>query len=130
MMISMPIWMLLLFLAAAMVAGLAAALLWVNFTDLKKIRKELNYLTAQKHGIDAKEAINYGTLCISRVSTTEVFVHLTETHEGLEAMVSDKRHPEESRHIYIWNKSGMYESNNGLNGPWKKKEPEREDTHQ
>lgn len=60
MMISMPIWMLILFLAVAMVAGLAAALLWVNVTDLRKIKQDLRILNlfARSARTDAQIALN------------------------------------------------------------------------
>ena len=98
----MPIWMFLLFLAAAMVAGLAAALLWVNVTDLKKMKPE----------------------------EFKFFVYLYKTPTGLEVMLCDKYRLEESSHIYKLNQSGVYESKDGLAGPWGKKEPEREESNQ
>ena len=44
MMISMPIWMLIVFLAASAVAGLALALWWVGRIDFKGMQKEINQL--------------------------------------------------------------------------------------
>ena len=44
MMISMPIWLLLLILAAATVAGCTLALWWVNETELRQLRHDIDQL--------------------------------------------------------------------------------------
>ena len=44
MQITMPIWMLIVFLAASAVAGLALALWWVDISEIRKMKHDISYL--------------------------------------------------------------------------------------
>ena len=57
MMISMPIWMLIVFLAASAVAGLALALWWVDISEIRKMKHDISYLVKRGEICLLKEQI-------------------------------------------------------------------------
>lgn len=122
MMISMPVWMFILFLAVAMVAGLAAALLWVNLTDLKKIREDLNDHITKDFVKELKKVIHNAA---SHISDGSYFYH----YDGKEIIMSDQECLEDSKKLWKWNDLGISVSYNGPSGPWKLIS-RQEDTHQ
>lgn len=57
MQITMPIWMLIVFLAASAVAGLALALWWVDISEIRRMKRDISHLLKREEIRLSKEQI-------------------------------------------------------------------------
>lgn len=72
MQITMPVWMLIVFLAASAVSGLALALWWVDISEIRRMKRDISHLLKREEIRLSKEQIkqlkkreednNHGTL--------------------------------------------------------------------
>ena len=108
--ITMPIWMFVLFLAVAMMAGLAAAIGWAAFTDLRKTWQDIKNIDAEKDAVTGsmyaeKNGIGSFSLIINDGDT--------------QIIVSDNSDLNKAKNVITWGEEGCRIYENGLDGPCK-----------